>query len=252
MTVTEKLLRVYMVDRQLAGLKGRLSGSQRFLDEQSRQLGSLSDEQSTVSTKLKKLEATIANQEGEVASLDERIESVREKMNAASTNKEYKAYLTELNTHKANRDRIEEDTIKLIDEADKLKARLGEIDEKKSERDKLRKVAETERDTRKGEVQGRIEELQAQRDEAAKDVPTDVLATYDKLLDEREEEAMASIEVQDRKRHEYTCGACMMAIPVESVSALLSHGGLTMCVSCGSILYVSKEAAEELQPAAKR
>ena len=83
MTVTEKLLRVYMVDRQLAGLKGRLSGSQRFLDEQSRQLGSLSEEHSTVSTKLKKLEASIANQEGEVASLDERIRDARRRQRIA-------------------------------------------------------------------------------------------------------------------------------------------------------------------------
>jgi predicted nucleic acid-binding Zn-ribbon protein len=238
-----------MVDRQLAGLKGRLSGSQRFLDEQSRQLGSLSDEHASVTAHIKKLDATIKNQEGEVAALDERIEGLRQKMNSANTNKEYKAFLTELNTHKANRDRLEEETIKLIEEADALKARLGEIEGKREERDKLRKVAETERDTRRSEVQGHIDELQAQRDEAAKDVPTDVLATYDKLLDEREEEAMASIEVQDRKRHEYTCGACMMAIPMESVSALLSHGNLTMCASCGAILYVSKETAEELQPA---
>ncbi|MEM7623622.1 MAG: hypothetical protein AAF235_10530, partial [Planctomycetota bacterium] len=65
------------------------------------------------------------------------------------------------------------------------------------------------------------------------DVPSRVLGTYEALVERLEDEAMAPIEVQDRKRHEYTCGNCMMSLPVEAMSTLLGSGELTTCVSCG-------------------
>ena len=66
------------------------------------------------------------------------------------------------------------------------------------------------------------------------------------LVEVREEEAMAPIEIADRKRHEYHCGSCMMSLPVETMSALLSHGELTRCVSCGCILYLEESTRETM------
>ena len=63
---------------------------------------------------------------------------------------------------------------------------------------------------------------------------------------------MAPIEEQDRKRHEMTCGSCMMSVPVETLSALLSGSRLIRCVSCGCILYMEKELAALMQPAASK
>lgn len=56
------------------------------------------------------------------------------------------------------------------------------------------------------EIKGRVEELKAQRASLAADVPRSACRA-ERLVETRGDDAMASVEVQDRKRHEFTCGA---------------------------------------------
>jgi hypothetical protein len=41
----------------------------------------------------------------------------------------------------------------------------------------------------------------------------------------------------------------MIELPTETVSALLSHGGVTHCVSCQVLLYLDEDASKALAPA---
>jgi len=128
MSVTEKLLRVFRVDQQLQGLQSRLRAAERFLDEQTKQVHTLDGKRDTLTAQLKKLQATIADHEGEMARVDARVEALREQMNSARTNKDYKAFLTEINTLKADRSTTETAALEqldlAVDFADRL-TRLG-------------------------------------------------------------------------------------------------------------------------------
>lgn len=246
MSVTEKLLRVFRVDQQLDGLQSRLRAAERFLDEQSKQLEQIDTRREAINGQIRQLQASTAGQEGEIATIDSRIEKLREQMNAAKTNKEYKALLTEVNTLKAERGRFEEEALGLMTKVDELRKQLEELDVQRAEREKVRKVAADDRAKKAEEIRGRLEELKGQREHLAADVPAEAMRLYAELVRQRGEEAMAPIEEQDRRRHEYTCGACMMAVPVETVSALIRGGTLTRCVSCGCILYLDKELAAQM------
>lgn len=249
MSVTEKLLRVFRVDQQLQGLESRLRAAEKFHDEQSRHLDTLRSQQRQVSDQLKQLQAQIGEQEVEIKSIDARVERLRDQMNSAKTNREYKAFLLEVNTFKADRDRLEQSALELMTKADELKKQQGELDAKASERDKVRGVAASDRDKRADEIRDRVNELRAERRRLVSDVPADALSVYDEQLRTRGDEAMAPVELQDRKRHEATCGSCMMSMPMETLSALIQGTRLIRCVSCGCILYLERETAESLQPA---
>lgn len=249
MTITAQLLAVYRVDQQLQGLEGRLRAAERFYTEQTRQLEQLTKQRAVAEGQLKHLHATIGEQEGHVAQLDGRIETLRERMNSANTNKEYKALLTEINTLKADKECIEEDTLKQMTKVDELKTTLEQILTDQAERKKVQKVAAGDRDKKASEIKGRVQELRSERQKLASEVPGDKLKTYEHLFELHGEEAMAPLGIQDRKRHEYTCGTCMMNVPMETANALLKGGILTRCVSCGCILYLDQETADILQPA---
>jgi predicted nucleic acid-binding Zn-ribbon protein len=244
MRLTDKLLRVYRVDRQLAGLQSRLKGAERFLQDQTSQIDTVESKRQGLEKQHKQTRATIADHEGEMARIDVVIATKREQMNSTKTNKEYKALLTEVNTLKADRDRAESSALELMTKADDLAAQLGELDKQREGKGKVRQVAAEDRDRKAAEIKDRLAELQAERVKLAADVPPSALAAYEELVRQKDEEAMAPLEEQDRKRHEYNCGSCMMAVPVETVSALLSHGSLTRCSSCGCILYIETETAE--------
>ncbi len=141
MTVTGKLVRVYQVDKQIRGLRSRLTAAERFLNEQNRVLGELATRKTAVEGQLRQLTASASNEEGEVARVSERIEELRERMNNARTNKEYKALLTEVNTLKEQRGTHEDGAISRLEQIDKLKAQLAEIEGQHAERTRMREVA---------------------------------------------------------------------------------------------------------------
>lgn len=251
MDVTARLLRVYQVDRQLAALEGRLKAAERFLHDQDRTLSATQSRRESLHSQLRQVRASAANLEGEAEQIKGREAALREQMNAARTNKDYKALLTEVNTLKAQRERKEEEALALLSTADELNGQIAELDKQAGERTKVREVAASERSDRAAEIRDRVEQLRAERERAVAEVPADVLAVYIELREQVEEDAMAALEVADRKRHEYTCAACMMAIPMEQAISLLS-GKLTRCPSCMCILYMTKETAELITPASSK
>lgn len=247
MTVTENLLRVFRVDQQLQGLQGRLQAATKFLSEQSRQITGLDSKRTALQTQLKQLQATIANHEGETKRLNTRIASLRTQMENAKTSKEHKAFLLEIKNLEADRDKSEEAGLQVVTQAEGVKKQLDELDGKKDERSKVAQVAASDRDQREQEISGRVSELKAERAKFVGDVPSDVMRLYDSLVKQHGEDAMAPVEEQDRKSHDFNCGRCMMAVPVETVSALLRNGPITRCVSCGVILFIETALRDEMR-----
>jgi uncharacterized protein len=246
MDVTAKLLRVFQVDKQLRGLQQRLSQAETFLNAQNKELATIDGQRGAIEAQLKVNTAQAADLEGEMARLDARMTTIRTQMESAQTNKEYKAFLTEINTFKADRDGLETKALEIMSKSDELKKQLAELDGRRSERQQVQKVAAGERDARFKEIETRLNELKAERVKLAAEVPQDVMQMFDRLVQQRGDDAMGPVEVQDRKRHEYTCGVCMMSIPIDGVSGLMSSGRLTRCKSCECILYLDEEAKKAM------
>src|ERR1051325_473273 len=248
MDVTAKLVRVFSVDKQLRGLQSRLGSAERFLSEQTKEIEGLDSKRSSLESQLKSNTAQAADYEGEMARLDAKMATIRKQMDEAQTNKEYKAFLTEVNTFKADRDGLETKALELMTKSDELKKQLAELTGKRGEREQVQRVAAGERDQRFKEIETRLTELKAERAKLASEVPGDVMTMFERLINQRGDEAMGPVEVADRKRHEYHCGVCMMALPVDVVSGLLSSGKLTLRRSCPCILYCDEEAKKALDP----
>lgn len=251
MHVTRKLLRVFRVDQQIRGLQSRLRSAERFFDEQVRQLASLEGQRTSLRGQLRQLKASIANLEGEGGQLQAHIDEQRERMSSAKTNKEYKALLTEVNNFKERKNAVDESAMEHLEKVDRLEAELATIDGAFGEREKLRGVAEHDRGKRADEIRERLAELNAERARLVAEVPPDAMAIYEELLAERGEEAMAPLEIVDRKRHEYICGSTMMSVPMETAMSLMS-GKLTLSPNDGCILYLTEEIEESLASKMKR
>ncbi|MEM0982627.1 MAG: hypothetical protein AAGI17_01610 [Planctomycetota bacterium] len=252
MSVTEKLLSVYRVDEQIKGLKSRLNAAERFLGEQERAAQDLGSQSQAIDGQLRQLKAAAAEAEGEARALDEKINELRERMGVSKTNKEYQALLTEVNTFKDRKSERETQAVEMLEKIETLTSQREDLTGKLNERSEMKGVAMTDRDKRAEEIREKLAELEGQRSELASDVPDRVLQSYEQLVERLGDEAMAAMEIQDRRRHEYTCGACMMAVPMEAMSSLLSHGNITNCVSCGAILYLEEKTRERMTAGSKR
>lgn len=252
MDVTSQLLKVFEVEKQLRGLQSKLKGAEKFLAGQDKELKALDDQKASLEGQIKQLAASSHNQGVEVARLEEKMATVRSRMDNATSNKEYKAFLTELNTYKADKEKLESASLEQMQKLDDLKKQLEGVVTQRAEREKLRGVAAGERNARHSEVADRVKELETQRDTLSKDVPEEVLRDFRRLLEQRGEDAMGPVEVVDVKRGEFHCGVCMMALPVDTVVSLVKGGKLTKCSSCQCVLYMEAESVKALQPASSR
>jgi uncharacterized protein len=245
MSVTKQLLALFRVDKEIRGLSSRLNGAERFLGEQTRQLAEIATQVSSLETQLRQLQASANNAEGESKRLEAKVDELREKMNNSQTNKEYKALLSEVNNLKEQRSSYDEEAIGHLEKIEQIKAKLAELSTAKGEREKVRSVAETERQERADEIASKLAELRAKREALAKDVPANAITVYEELLEQRGDDAMAPLEIADRKRHEFVCGSSMMSVPVE-VAAQLMQGKLTLSPNDGCILYLTEQTEEVL------
>lgn len=244
MTVTAKLLKLFRVDQQIRGLRGRLDAAERFLAVQSEQLKELTARHKALALQLKQLKTAVSSDEGEAARIETRMNALREQMNASRTNKEYSAFLNELNLLKAQKDEVEKNELGSMEKVETLQKQVSEVESQKAERDKIVAQATTDRDARAAEIKDRLNELTAQRVVLAKEVPADLMKQYEELVRRVGDEAMSHVEVLDRRNHEWTCGSCQMALPVETINSI-SGGRFTRCSACGCILYTEEDVVSK-------
>jgi predicted nucleic acid-binding Zn-ribbon protein len=250
MTVTKQLLELFRVDKQLRGLRNRLDTAERFLSQQSQLLTGLDAQKKQLESESKLLKATHANEEGEAARLEKKLTALREQMNTAKNSKEYNAILAELNTFKTEKSGIETRVLEGMARVDEIKGKLEAISAQHAERTKIVQGAKADRDARHAEIKERLEELTAQRSTLVQAIPTGIKTEFENLVKTRGDEAMVAVEIIDKRAHECSCSACMMAIPVEAVNGLLT-GKLTKCPSCRCFLYMETETWENSEAGAK-
>ncbi|MGP1345849.1 MAG: zinc ribbon domain-containing protein [Phycisphaerales bacterium] len=246
MGVTGKLLKLYRVDQQLRGLKARLRQSEAYLRTQVATIDDLQKQKASIDGQIRQLKASIANDENEVAAKDERIAGLRERMTQASTSKEHTALLTESSTLKADKAEVERRILDMMGKVEALEATAASLVAQMGEREKVKGVAEGDRNKKAEEIKDRVNELESERAEAAKEVPTSAMALYEEALSRGIDEVMAPIEEADRRNLEYTCGSCFTHLPIERVSVLLNKGDITTCPACDTILYIEETLRTEI------
>lgn len=242
MSLIDNLINLFRIEGQVRGLRSRVESAQRYLAAQTRQVTDLETQQRELESRQLQIQARIGNLEGETQSLDERLEKLRNELNGATTNKQYTAVLTELNTAKLARSELEDRELQEMELTDSNKERLEVLAGELQERRKIQAQAEQELSNRRSEVGERLAELEAERDGAAAMIPARELKVFNELADAYDGEALASIEEIDRRHREYSCGACNMILPFQSVSQLLNSGDtLVRCTACDRILYLQEE-----------
>lgn len=248
MALTAKLLRLYQVDKQVRGLQSRVKTAERFLNLRERELAEIDAKCESLKAQSRQLQATTHNDEAEMKGLDERIAKLREQLNSATTNKQYTAFLTEVNTVKADKAAVEERALEAMTRLDEVKEQLRSFQEKREGVVKLRDHAAAERDEKAAEIKSRLEELQKERAAAAAELPKDVLADFEHEVAQRDDDVMAPIEEMNRRAMEYCCGACQVLLPFELVSSTISGGAIKKCSNCGAFLYIEEETREAALP----
>jgi len=244
-SVLNGLIKLQSVESCLRAVKAKLSRCRRNVIIQENQVRSL---QNALEAKAEEIQLTKIQSdrlELELKTKDEAIARLRASLNAAKTNKEYAAVLTQLNTTKADNSKIETQILELMknieaDEAESAEIQ-SQIDEQKQKLEQTRK--ETELSAAKFETE--IKEIQNQWTQVAKTIPPEPLEVFKRVAETYDGEALAVIDKQEGKTGAYSCGGCFMGITAESVNLLMTKDDIIRCPNCTRILILQNSQKDQ-------
>ena len=239
------LIKLQSVENRLRAVKAKLSRCRRNVIIQENQVRSL---QNALEAKAEEIQLTKIQSdrlELELKIKDEAIARLRASLNAAKTNKEYAAVLTQLNTTKADNSKIETQILELLknieaDEAESAEIQ-SQIDEQKQKLEQTRK--ETELSAAKFETE--IKEIHDQWIQVAQTIPPESLEVFKRVAETYDGEALAIIDKQEGKTGAYSCGGCFMGITAESVNLLMTKDDIIRCPNCTRILILENSQKDQ-------
>jgi predicted nucleic acid-binding Zn-ribbon protein len=240
------LVKLFEADQKLREAQGRLDATTRNVRVQERRTNDLVERIKLAQAKLKEQQAKAGSMDLDLRTRDAHIEKLRLQQQQAKNNKEYQAFLVEINTGKVDRNKIEEEAMKLLEGNEKAAAEIAEMNTQlEGERSKLTTM-KTEIGEKTAELVAEIESLRPAREAAAAAVPHKAREAFDRLADRFDGEAMSAISKPDRRREEYACSACNMDLVRDVYNRLHTRDELVFCTSCRRILYIPEELPPEM------
>jgi predicted nucleic acid-binding Zn-ribbon protein len=240
------LVKLYQADLKLREAQGRLEATTKNVRIQERRVRDLNERIAASTKTLKEQQAKGANLDLDLKTRDAHIEKLRTQQQQAKTNKEYQAFLVEINTGKVDRNKVEEDALKTLEGIEKLQAEIKELNTQlEGEKTKLAELQAGITD-KTAELQKEIDALKPERDAAAAALPPKARDAFDRIADKFEGEALAPILKPDRRLEEYTCGACMMDLVRDVYNRLHTRDEIVFCPSCRRILYIPEDLTPEV------
>ena len=181
--------------------------------------------------KLKEIQLKRKESELELQGKEGQIAKANADLNALKTNKEYTAKISEIESMKADRSRVEEKILISYDEADQI---TEDINKEKE----LVATEEKYFNEKKQEVQGEIKVLEdrvavldGQRKQIAPNIEPDLLNRYERVLHRKQGLAIAPVVGSN-------CGGCYMNVTHQQINEIKMGEELVSCESCNRILYL--------------
>ena len=180
--------------------------------------------------KVELLEKERRQKEGHLNSEQEKIKRTEGRMFEVKTNKEYQAFLTEIETIKESNSREEEGILHLLDDIDEIKKNLSKKEKEVVlivEKIEAEKKVIQEKMTRDDEG---WKKQMARREALTKQLKSNFFRLYNTLKAKRRD--ISVVKVKDE-----TCQGCFLNIPPQLFIEVQKNNALIQCPHCNRILY---------------
>jgi len=184
--------------------------------------------------------------EAEVDDARQKLRRYQLQINEVSTQREYGALLQEIDTVKRQISEGEERAIQALERADRLGEDLAAKRDGFRELDERYSTELAKWEAQKPEVAAEVDDLERRVDELRGEIPKNVLAQFDRLLERSGGAALAPIRRVDRAASRgasmWHCGVCNYRVRPQVVVEIRNTGRLIYCESCKRILYLGESA----------
>jgi len=176
--------------------------------------------------------------ERELATQEEQLQKIRNRLSELKTNKEYQAHLFEIELARKKKDSIEENVLEMMERVEQNEQAVKELEEQTSEARKVFDVEKARLETHYANLANELADLDRQQTTLAELVDKPLLIRYNRLKTMRKGYAVAQLR-------EGACGGCQLQLPPQLVAEVKRGDELMDCSYCHRILYVTRQLEEE-------
>ena len=237
-SILEALHRLQSIESQLAALRQRREAKARQIEIQKRNVDRAERNRQEDHRKYLEQQTRLDMLTLDVTARQAAIDKHRQALSRAKTNREYAAILTAMNTEKADTAKIENEILRLMETTQALKDEETGI---QAEQARFQaQVAEAEETLRRLDEQSKKERerLTLDRDACADTIPPLALASFNRVAEHHDGEALAAVDKLSPKGEEYICSGCNMKVTLEVINTLRSRDEVQTCNVCGRLLFL--------------
>lgn len=221
---------LHRLHRQLTDLRERLDRGPKQIRATEANIKHCEEQVAKTKAESKALRLVADQKQLQLRSHEDKAKELQAKLNTASSNREYQAFREQIAADKMARSVLEDEILEAMEKADGFQKNIAEAESvlasarKKSE--EVRAIVAKQQEPLEADV-ARIEAELRQAEEA---LPDDVRVTYNRIVRQKGEDALAMVENQ-------YCGGCNQQIQLNMLNKVML-GHPVFCKTCGRLLYL--------------
>ncbi len=176
--------------------------------------------------------------ERELATQEEQLQKIRNRLSELKTNKEYQAHLFEIELARKKKDSIEENVLEMMERVEQNEQAVKELEEQTTEAQKVFDTEKARLETHFANLANELADLDGQQTTLSVLVDKPLLVRYNRLKTMRKGYAVAQLR-------EGACGGCQLQLPPQLVAEVKRGDELMDCSYCHRILYMTQHLDEE-------
>jgi predicted nucleic acid-binding Zn-ribbon protein len=227
----QTLVDLQAFDAKISGLEAEAARLPRQIEALQTALAEAKKTVETIKTKVDTTRKDLRLKEKDLEVANVKRQKLEARLYEVKTNKEYSAVLLEIEEAKQEKAKTEEEILGLMEMQERLAVDIKEAEQRFKTREEQARQDEAVVRKKLTAVEHELEIVRAERRSRAKELPTSVLASYDRILKARGGVAVAAVTAAA------VCGGCRVGIRPQAIQELRAATALMVCESCGRYLY---------------
>jgi predicted nucleic acid-binding Zn-ribbon protein len=234
MTFTAASLReLHRIHKQLSDLRERAAKGPKQIKAREANMARLAEELSKVQADAKAARMRVDQKQLLLKSGEDKIENLKAKLNACSSNREYQALKDQIAADQMAGSVLADEILEGMEKIDEFQGLVAEAQKKIAiAKEELSKAQQVVRD-QAGMLETDIVRLEAELKQAEIVLPPDFRQAYDRVVKSKQDDAMAEVQGE-------FCGGCNQQLTPNMMSEL-SMARAVACRNCGRLIYLPED-----------
>jgi predicted nucleic acid-binding Zn-ribbon protein len=236
---------LHLLHQRAKALRDRLASGPRTLAARQAALATKSAEVEQAKKALQDSKVQLKKHEHSLQSVDTKIDDFKVKLNQVKKNEEYKAIQNQIAHDNASKSKIEEDILMSYEIIETKTAELKKLEDDAKRANADVAAIQQQLDEQVLAHKTQLQELETAIVDAEARIPEEYRERYRRIVGRYGADALAVCE-------NASCLGCYTSLTPQMINDLINGEGLSFCMSCGRLLYLTEPEIANTRRTASR